>query len=127
MEKLSLSPEAKAYRGIRDGDYGRWDDVGDDAAVTRDKLLQASAAAMRGSFDPAALDESDALSFELFNAQAARAANTLIGAVYLVLGVLGLFITGDSALNVIALNGADNGLHLVIGAVLVAVGMSGRR
>jgi uncharacterized protein (DUF885 family) len=70
--QLSLSPEAKAYRGIRDGDYGRWDDVSDDAAVARDKLLQASAAAMRGSFDPAALDESDALSFELFNAQAER-------------------------------------------------------
>jgi len=63
----------------------------------------------------------------IVSAQAARAANTLIGAVYLVLGVLGLFITGDNALNVIALNGADNGLHIVIGAVLVAVGMSGRR
>ena len=70
--QLSLSPEAKAYRGIRDEDYGRWDDVGDEAAVARDKLLQASAAAMRGSFDPATLDANDALSFELFNAQAER-------------------------------------------------------
>ena len=70
--QLSLSPEAKAYRGIRDEDYGRWDDVGDEAAVARDKLLQASAAAMRSSFDPAALDATDALSFELFNAQAER-------------------------------------------------------
>jgi len=70
--QLSLSPEAKAYRGIRDEDYGRWDDVGDEAAVARDKLLQASAAAMRSSFDPAALDANDALSFELFNAQAER-------------------------------------------------------
>jgi hypothetical protein len=53
----------------------------------------------------------------------ARLANTAIGAVYLVLGVLGLFITGDNPLNVIALNGADNGLHLVIGGVLLAVGL----
>ena len=71
--QLSLSPQAKAYRGIRDADYGRWDDVSDDAEVTRNKLQQASAAAMRGSFDPATLSEDDALSFELFNAQAARA------------------------------------------------------
>jgi hypothetical protein len=55
--------------------------------------------------------------------RAARMGNTLIGAVYIVLGLLGLFITGDSPLNIIALNGADNGLHLVIGALLVAVGV----
>jgi hypothetical protein len=55
--------------------------------------------------------------------RSARVANTGIGAVYLVLGVLGLFITGDSPLNIIALNGADNGLHLVIGGVLLAVGL----
>ncbi len=55
--------------------------------------------------------------------RAARMANTLIGVVYIALGLLGLFITGDSPLNIIALNGADNGLHLVIGALLVAVGL----
>ena len=55
--------------------------------------------------------------------RAARTVNVAIGAVYLGLGVLGLFITGDNPLNVIALNGADNGLHLVIGATLVAVGL----
>lgn len=71
--QLSLSPQSKAYRGIRDADYGRWDDVSDDAEVTRNKLQQASAEAMRGSFDPSTLSEDDALSFELFNAQAARA------------------------------------------------------
>jgi hypothetical protein len=59
--------------------------------------------------------------------RAARSANTLIGAVYLALGVVGLFITGDSPLNVIALNGADNGLHLVIGALLVGVGLGADR
>nr|WP_257551299.1 DUF885 domain-containing protein [Sphingopyxis sp. DBS4] len=71
--QLSLSPQGKAYRGIRDADYGRWDDVGDEAAVARHKLQQASADAMRASFDPAKLSADDALSFELFNAQAARA------------------------------------------------------
>ena len=71
--QLSLSPQGKAYRGIRDADYGRWDDVGDEAAVARHKLQQASADAMHASFDPAKLSADDALSFELFNAQAARA------------------------------------------------------
>jgi uncharacterized protein (DUF885 family) len=71
--QLSLSPQGKAYRGIRDTDYGRWDDVGDETEVASHKLQQASAAAMRGSFDPAKLSADDALSFELFNAQAARA------------------------------------------------------
>jgi len=59
--------------------------------------------------------------------RAAKAANTIIGVVYLALGVAGLFITGDNPLNIVALNGADNGLHLVIGAVLVAVGLGADR
>jgi len=71
--QLSLSPQGKAYRGIRDGDYGRWNDVSDEAAVANHKLQQATAEAMRGSFDPATMSADDALSFELFNAQAARA------------------------------------------------------
>lgn len=70
---LSLTPQSKAYRGIRDADYGRWDDVSDEAAVARHKLQQASAAAMRASFDPATLSADEALSFELFDAAAARA------------------------------------------------------
>lgn len=71
--QLSLSPETKARRGVRDGDYGKWDDVSDEAAVARFKLQTATAEAMRGSFDPKALTTDEALSFELFNAQAARA------------------------------------------------------
>lgn len=71
--QLSLSPQGKAYRGIRDADYGRWNDVSDEDEVARHTLQQASAAAMRSSFDPAKLSEDEALSFELFNAQAARA------------------------------------------------------
>jgi hypothetical protein len=53
----------------------------------------------------------------------AKLTNTVIGGVYLALGIVGLFILGDSAANIIALNGADNGLHLVVGAVLLAVGL----
>jgi len=71
--QLSLSPQGKAYRGIRDADYGKWNDVSDEAAVAAHKLQQATAEAMRGSFDPATMSADDALSFELFNAQAARA------------------------------------------------------
>lgn len=71
--QLSLSPQGKAYRGIRDADYGRWNDVSDEAQVASQKLQQASAAAMRGSFDPKTLSEDEALSFELFNSQAERA------------------------------------------------------
>lgn len=71
--QLSLSPETKTRRGVRDGDYGKWDDQSDEAEVARHKLQQASAAAMRGSFNPAALSTDDALSFELFNSQADRA------------------------------------------------------
>ncbi|WP_317151384.1 DUF885 domain-containing protein [Sphingopyxis indica] len=70
--QLSLSPLSKAYRGIRDADYGKWDDVSDEAEVAEYKLQQAAAAAMRSSFDPATLPADDALSFELFNAQAER-------------------------------------------------------
>jgi hypothetical protein len=55
--------------------------------------------------------------------RAAKLGNNLIGAVYLLLGVVGLFITGDSPANVVALNPADNGLHLALGAVLLAVGL----
>ena len=71
--QLSLSPQGKAYRGIRDADYGKWDDPSDESEVATHKLQQATAEAMRGSFDPSRLSTEDALSFELFNAQAERA------------------------------------------------------
>jgi len=52
----------------------------------------------------------------------ARGANLAIGATYLVLGVLGPVID-DSAVDVIALNGADNVLHLLSGLVLLAIAL----
>jgi hypothetical protein len=54
--------------------------------------------------------------------RAAKGVNLLMGAVYLVVFIFGLFATGN-ALNFIALNAADNGLHLVIGTTLLAIGL----
>jgi hypothetical protein len=52
----------------------------------------------------------------------AKAANTSVGAVYLLVGILGLFLLG-SDLNIIALNGADNVLHFASAIVLLGVGL----
>jgi hypothetical protein len=49
--------------------------------------------------------------------------NTLVGGVYLVVGLLGLFLVGSGA-NILALNGADNVLHFASAALLLAVGLS---
>jgi Domain of unknown function (DUF4383) len=54
--------------------------------------------------------------------RAAKAVNLFFGVGYLVVFVFGLFAVGNS-LNFLALNGADNGLHLALGAVLTAVGL----
>lgn len=56
---------------------------------------------------------------------AAKGSNVLVGAVYLLLGVVGLFIANDtSELNILSLNGADNVLHLGSAALLLGVGLS---
>lgn len=57
---------------------------------------------------------------------AARGVNLTVGAVYLLVGVLGLFIL-DSALNILALNGADNVLHLGSALLLLGVGLGADR
>jgi len=54
--------------------------------------------------------------------RAAKSANTAVGAVYLLVGVVGLFLVNSSA-NIIALNGADNVLHLGSAILLLAVGL----
>jgi hypothetical protein len=58
---------------------------------------------------------------------AARAVSTLIGAVYLLVGVLGLFVTGSSDLNLLNLNQPDNALHLASAALGLYFGLAGRR
>ena len=57
----------------------------------------------------------------------ARTVSLVIGAVYLLVGVLGLFLAGDDSLNILALNQADNLLHLVSGALALVFALSGRR
>lgn len=59
----------------------------------------------------------------LSGAAAAKATNTTIGAVYLLLGLVGFFIA-DSALNILALNTADHFLHLASAIVLLGVGLT---
>jgi hypothetical protein len=56
-------------------------------------------------------------------AATAKAANTLVGAVYLLVGIVGLFLL-DSDANILALNSADNVLHLASAIVLLGVGLS---
>jgi hypothetical protein len=53
----------------------------------------------------------------------AKSVNTLVGGVYLVVGLVGLFIL-DSSANILALNGADNVLHLASAILLLGVGLS---
>jgi len=72
--QLAMSPAIKAYRGIRDEDYGRWGEVSDEAERREALMLLYAAAQMRAKFDPAALDEQDALSYRLFDLTAQRSA-----------------------------------------------------
>jgi hypothetical protein len=58
--------------------------------------------------------------------RAARGANTAVGAVYLLVGLLGLFLVGSSA-NILALNGADNVLHFASAVLLLGVGLGADR
>lgn len=59
----------------------------------------------------------------LSNAAAAKTVNTVIGAFYLLLGLVGFFIVG-SALNILALNTADHVLHLASAVVLLGAGLA---
>jgi hypothetical protein len=59
----------------------------------------------------------------LSNVAAARTVNTVVGAVYLLLGIVGFFLVG-TALNILALNTADHFLHLASAIVLLGVGLA---
>lgn len=62
----------------------------------------------------------------LSNARAAKTVNIVVGAVYLLLGVVGFFLVG-TALNILALNTFDHFLHLVSALVLLGVGLGAER
>jgi hypothetical protein len=54
--------------------------------------------------------------------RAAKALNTIVGLLYLALAVAGLFLLHTTS-NILAINHADNILHLVLGTVLTAIGV----
>ncbi|PZU39053.1 MAG: DUF4383 domain-containing protein [Microbacterium sp.] len=62
----------------------------------------------------------------LSSVSAAKGVNVTIGAVYLLLGIVGFFIA-ESALNILALNTADHFLHLASALVLLGVGLGAER
>ncbi len=64
--QLARSPLAKSYRGIRDGDYGKWDDISDAADKEEYEADKAALADLRARFASAALSPEDRLSYRLF-------------------------------------------------------------
>ncbi|WP_025157985.1 DUF4383 domain-containing protein [Leifsonia aquatica] len=62
----------------------------------------------------------------LTRAAAAKAVNTTVGAVYLLLGIVGFFLVGTGA-NILALNTPDHFLHLASAIVLLGVGLGAER
>ena len=73
--QLASSPLTKAYRGIRDEDYGKWGDFTLEGAKEDQQRQQNYAARMRASYDVNTLGEQDALSYRLFDAMARRSAS----------------------------------------------------
>ena len=59
----------------------------------------------------------------LRNTAAAKGVNVTVGAVYLLLGIVGFFLVG-TALNILALNTADHILHLASAIVLLGTGLA---
>ncbi len=72
---LSYSPEGKAYRGIRDGDYGLWGDGSEAAEEAAFRRQDLAAKTVRTLYDPARLSPQDALSVRLFLRAAERGAS----------------------------------------------------
>jgi hypothetical protein len=62
----------------------------------------------------------------LASARAAKTVNVIVGAAYLLLGVVGFFLVG-TALNILALNTFDHFLHLASALVLLGVGLGAER
>jgi hypothetical protein len=62
----------------------------------------------------------------IVSARAAKTVNIVIGATYLLLGIVGFFLVG-TALNILALNTFDHFLHLASAIVLLGVGLATER
>jgi hypothetical protein len=62
----------------------------------------------------------------LSSVRAAKMVNTIVGAAYLLLGVIGFFLV-DTPANILALNTPDHFLHLASALVLLGVGIGAER
>ena len=62
----------------------------------------------------------------LLSAVAAKTVNIVVGAAYLLLGIVGFFLAGTGA-NILALNTPDHFLHLASAIVLLGVGLGAER
>lgn len=72
---LAQSPQGKAYRGIRDADYGKWNDPSEEADARADALLDQTLATMQARFGAAELTPQQALSYRLFEQLSQRRAS----------------------------------------------------
>lgn len=71
-EQLARSPLSKSYRGIKDSDYGRWDDGSDEAEARNMDAERSALKEMKARFDTAKLSPENRLSYRLFEKRAAR-------------------------------------------------------
>ncbi|WP_397592678.1 DUF885 domain-containing protein [Sphingorhabdus sp.] len=71
-QQLALSPLGKAYRGIKDSDYGRWGDFSTAGEMRAQAAERSALKEMRARFDPAKLSPENRLSFRLFEKRAER-------------------------------------------------------
>ncbi len=71
-DQLARSPLSKSYRGIKDADYGKWDDFTDAAEAKDHAADMAALKEMRKRFDPAKLSPESRLSYRLFEKVRAR-------------------------------------------------------
>jgi hypothetical protein len=64
----------------------------------------------------------------LVGTRASKAANTTLGVIFLLVGVVGILIVGgNNPLNILAINGADNVLNFATAVVLLCVGVGADR
>ena len=71
-QQLALSPLGKAYRGIKDSDYGRWGDFSTAGEMRAQAAERSALKEMRARFEPAKLSPENRLSFRLFEKRAER-------------------------------------------------------
>jgi uncharacterized protein (DUF885 family) len=71
-EGLARSPLGKSFRGIKDSDYGRWDDGSDEAEMRAMEAERSALKEMRARFDLAKLSPENQLSYRLFEKRVER-------------------------------------------------------